>query len=260
MIELKTPGELAAMRAAGQVVATALATMREAAGVGVSLLALDAVAQDVLVEHRAKSSFLDYLPSFAPTPFPAVICASVNEVIVHGIPDRTRLRDGDLVSLDFAAIVDGWHADSAISFTVGAPRAADTALIETTDLALRTAISLAVPGGRLGDLSNAITQVARGAGYGMQGDFGGHGIGRAMHEAPFVPNSGRPGRGLRLRTGMVLAIEPMLHHGGDDYAVGEDGWALHTTDRRRAAHAEHSVAITDDGPVVLTELQGASTL
>ncbi|SDC49575.1 type I methionyl aminopeptidase [Actinokineospora iranica] len=255
MIELKTPGELAAMRAAGQVVATALAAVRDAAAVGVRLLELDEIARDVLATHKAKSSFLDYLPGFAPTPFPAVICASVNGVIVHGIPDRTRLRDGDLVSIDFGANIDGWHGDSAVSFVVGAARAADVAMISAAERALAAGIAAAVPGGRLGDIGHAVGSVVRAGGYGMQDDFGGHGVGRAMHEPPGVPNEGRPGRGLRLRPGMVLAIEPMLHAGGqDDYAVDGDGWALRTTDGSRAAHVEHTVAITEDGPRILTAL------
>lgn len=253
MIELKTPAELDAMRAAGKVVAAALAATREAAAVGVRLLDLDEVARAVLTEHGAQSSFLNYQPHFAPTPFPAVICASVNDVVVHGIPDAGRLVDGDLVSIDFGANIDGWHGDAAVSFVVGEADPADLDLIRTTNEALQAAIRVAVPGRKLGDIAHAIGAIGRAAGYGIPEDFGGHGIGRAMHEPPSVPNDGDPGRGMTLRAGMVLAIEPMFHAGGKDtYRVAADGWALHTTDGSRAAHAEHTVAITDDGPRVLT--------
>ncbi|SER38503.1 methionine aminopeptidase, type I [Actinokineospora terrae] len=254
MIELKTAAELDAMRVAGRVVATALTRVRAAADVGVTLLELDEVAREVLAEHKAGSSFLDYLPAFAPTPYPAVLCTSVNDAIVHGIPDRTRLRDGDLLSIDFGAHVGGWHGDAAMSFVVGTPDPADLRLIETAERALAAAIEVAVPGNRLGDIGNAIGTTARGAGYGIPPDFGGHGIGRSMHESPSVPNEARPGRGLRLRAGMVLAIEPMLHAGTDPFTTDDDGWTLRTTDGRRAAHVEHTVAITDDGPRILTTL------
>ncbi|MBB5953460.1 methionyl aminopeptidase [Saccharothrix tamanrassetensis] len=253
MIELKTPGELDAMRVAGLVVADALAAVRARARIGVSLLELDEVAASVIRDAGASSSFLHYHPSFAPTPFPGWICASVNDVIVHGIPSAYRLRDGDLVSIDCGAHVDGWHGDSAVSFVVGTADPADLALIGTAERALAAGIAAAVPGNRIGDVSAAVGRVGRAAGYGMPSDFGGHGIGRAMHESPGVPNEGRPGRGLTLRPGMALAIEPMLHAGGRDaYYAAEDGWSLHTVDGSRAAHVEHSVAITDDGPRVLT--------
>ncbi|HVK24376.1 MAG TPA: type I methionyl aminopeptidase [Actinokineospora sp.] len=253
MVELKTPGELDAMRAAGEVVAAALAATQAAADVGVRLAELDEVARAVLADRGAKSSFLGYQPGFASTPFPAVICASVNDLIVHGIPDRTPLADGDLVSIDFGANIDGWHGDAAVSFTVGHADPADVLLIETTQAALAAAIEVAVPGNRLGDIAHAVGSIGRAAGYGIPADFGGHGIGRAMHEAPGVPNDGRPGRGMLLRPGLVLAIEPMFHAGGNDaYQVGPDGWALYTVDGSRAAHVEHSVAITEDGPRILT--------
>jgi methionyl aminopeptidase len=253
MIELKTPTELDAMRAAGAVVGAGLAAVREAAAVGIRLIDLDEVARDILTKHGAKSSFLGYVPGFASTPFPAVICASINDVIVHAIPDRSRLADGDLVSIDFGANIDGWHGDAAVSFVVGNADPADLSLIDATTQALAAAIAVAVPGGRMGDISHAVGSIGRAAGYGIPEDFGGHGIGRAMHEPPGVPNDGRPGRGLRLRAGLVLAIEPMFHAGGNDaYRVAADGWALHTTDGSRAAHMEHTIAITDDGPRILT--------
>ncbi|MFF2368424.1 type I methionyl aminopeptidase [Streptomyces sp. NPDC058122] len=253
MVELKTDTSIDEMYAAGQVVGRALTAVREAAGVGVSLLELDEVAHQVLRDAGATSPFLGYHPSFAPTPFPAVVCASVNEAIVHGIPTGYRLRDGDLVSIDFGAELGGWVGDSAISFIVGEPRAADARLVETAERALAAGIEAAVVGNRIGDIAHAIGTVCRAAGYGIPDGFGGHGIGRRMHEDPGVPNEGRPGRGMPLRHGMVLAIEPMLIGGGtDDYHAAPDGWTLRTNDGSRAAHAEHTVAITDSGPRILT--------
>lgn len=255
MVELKTNASIDAMREAGRVVARALTAVREAAGVGVSLRDLDEVARAVLREAGADSPFLGYRPQFAPTPFPAVLCTSVNDAIVHGIPTDYRLRDGDLVSADFGAKLGGWAGDAAISFTVGTPRPADTLLVETAFAALEAGIAAAVVGNRIGDIAHAIGTVCRDAGYGVPGDFGGHGIGRQMHEDPGVPNEGRPGRGMPLRHGLVLAIEPMLIGGGkDDYYADRDGWTLRTSDGSRAAHAEHTVAITDSGPRILTAL------
>ncbi|MFI1364117.1 type I methionyl aminopeptidase [Streptomyces griseochromogenes] len=256
MVELKTDTSIDAMHAAGQVVGRALTAVREAAGVGVSLLELDEVARQVLREAGASSPFLGYRPSFAPTPFPAVICASVNDAIVHGIPTPHRLRDGDLVSIDCGAILDGWAGDSAISFTVGRARPADLRLIDTAERALAAGIEAAVVGNRIGDIAHAVGRACRTAGYGIPSGFGGHGIGRRMHEDPDVPNEGRPGRGLPLRHGMVLAIEPMLIASGKDgYYEAPDGWTLRTADGSRAAHAEHTVAITEDGPRILTARQ-----
>jgi methionyl aminopeptidase len=254
MVELKTDTSIDAMHAAGQVVGRALTAVRQAADVGVSLLELDEVAREVLREAGASSPFLGYRPSFAPVPFPAVICASVNDAIVHGIPTGYRLRDGDLVSIDCGAELEGWAGDSALSFPVGRPRPADRRLIETAERALAAGIEAAVVGNRIGDIAHAVGRVCRTAGYGIPQDFGGHGIGRRMHEDPEVPNEGRPGRGLPLRPGMVLAIEPMVIAGGKDaYCTAADGWTLRTSDGSRAAHVEHTVAITESGPRVLTE-------
>ncbi|MFE2631198.1 type I methionyl aminopeptidase [Streptomyces sp. NPDC059374] len=253
MVELKTDTAIDEMRVAGQVVGRALTAVREAADVGVSLLELDEVARGVLREAGATSPFLGYRPSFAPVPFPAVICASVNDAIVHGIPDGYRLRDGDLVSIDCGAQLGGWAGDSEIRFVVGTPRPADVRLIETVERALAAGIEAAVVGNRIGDIAHAIGSVCRSAGYGVPDGFGGHGIGRRMHEDPSVPNEGRPGRGMPLRHGLVLAIEPMVTAGGrDDYHAAPDGWTLRTNDGSRAAHAEHTVAITADGPRILT--------
>ncbi|WP_424862392.1 type I methionyl aminopeptidase [Streptomyces sp. MMS24-I29] len=255
MVKLKTDTSIQAMRESGRVAARLLTDVREAAAVGVSLRELDEVARGVLREAGAGSPFLNYRPHFAPTPFPAVICASVNDAIVHGIPTDQRLRDGDLVSIDAGATLDGWASDSAISFTVGRARSEDTRLIDTAFAALDAGIAAAVVGNRIGDIAHAIGTVCRKAGYGIPEGFGGHGVGRSMHEDPAVPNEGRPGRGMPLRHGMVLAIEPMLIGGGvDTFREDRDGWTLRTTDGSRAAHAEHTVAITEDGPRILTAL------
>jgi len=243
------------MRPAGRVVATALQAMRKHAAVGVSLLELDEVAREVLAEHGATSPFLGYQPSFAHSPFPGVICASVNDVALHGIPGPYRLADGDLVSLDFGATLNGWTGDSAISFTVGTARHADVKLIETAERALAAGIAAAVPGGRLGDISAAIGAQARAGDYGLHTDFGGHGVGHTMHESPSVANDGRPGRGLKLAAGLVIAIEPWFIAGGHDtYRIDADGWTLRSGDGSRAAHVEHTVAITAGGPQILTTL------
>jgi methionyl aminopeptidase len=211
------------------------------------------VARSVLAEHGASSPFLGYQPSFAHSPFPAVICASVNDAALHGIPGRYKLADGDLVSIDFGATLHGWTGDSAISFAVGTPRPADLRLIDSVERALAAGIAKAVPGGRLGDVSAAIGAVARAAGYGLHTDFGGHGVGRTMHESPSVPNEAKPGRGMKLEPGLVIAIEPWFMAGGEDsYYVDRDGWTLRSGDGSRAAHAEHTVAVTASGPLILT--------
>ncbi|MFE2011866.1 type I methionyl aminopeptidase [Streptomyces sp. NPDC059491] len=255
MVEIKTNESLDAMREAGRVVARALAAAREAAAPGVALAELDRAAREVLAEAGAGSPFLGYHPEWAPVPFPAVVCLSVNDAIVHGIPGSDRLADGDLVSVDCGATLDGWVGDAAVSFTVGRARPEDTRLIATAERALEAGIAAAVVGNRIGDIAHAVGRVCREAGYGIPDGFGGHGIGRTMHEDPGVPNEGRPGRGMRLRHGMTLAIEPMLIGGGTDghYTAG-DGWTIRTLDGSRASHAEHTVAITDAGPRVLTAL------
>ncbi|MFD7336828.1 type I methionyl aminopeptidase [Streptomyces violascens] len=253
MVKIKSDTQMDAMREAGRVVGQALAAAREAADVGVSLTELDAAAREILFKAGATSPFLDYHPEFAPVPFPATACISVNDAIVHGIPDGYRLRDGDLVSVDFGAVLDGWAGDSAISFTVGRARPEDVRLVETAFRALDAGIAAAVVGNRIGDIAHAIGKVCRGAGYGIPDGFGGHGIGRHMHEDPAVPNEGRAGRGMVLRHGMVLAIEPMLiADGSDAYYPAADGWTLRSLSGARAAHAEHTVAVTDAGPRILT--------
>jgi methionyl aminopeptidase len=253
VVEYKTPGEIDAMYAAGQVVARILTAVRTQAAPGVRLSELDATARDVLAEVRASSPFLGYQPAFADSPFPAVICASVNDAALHDIPGRYRLKDGDLLSVDCGATLDGWAADAAISVQVGHQHPADRRLIATTTQALQAGIAAAVPGGRIGDISAAIGSVGRAARYGVCRDFGGHGIGHSMHEDPHIPNIGRPGRGLRLVPGLVIAIEPWFLAGGTDaYTIDSNGWTVRSTDGSHAAHVEHTIAITDEGPIVLT--------
>ncbi|WP_030610117.1 type I methionyl aminopeptidase [Streptomyces sclerotialus] len=254
MVEIKTDTALDAMRPAGRVVADILAATRAAATPGTRLSELDEVARAILREAGATSPFLHYRPSFAPTPFPATICTSVNDAIVHGIPSSYRLRDGDLLSIDCGAVVDGWASDAAITVAVGTPRPEDQRLMDTTRRALEAGIAAAVVGARIGDISHAIGSIGRAAGYGISADFGGHGVGRHMHEDPSVPNEGRPGRGFVLRHGLVLALEPMfLSGGGDAYYTANDGWTLLTADGSRAAHFEHTIAVTHDGPRILTQ-------
>lgn len=254
MVEIKTSGEVEAIRAAGKVVADALASVRAHAAAGMRLTELDEVARSVLASAGATSPFLGYKPSFAPVPFPAVICASLNDAALHGIPSRRRLAAGDLVSIDCGAILDGWVADAAISFTVGPPSQQDERLMAVTSAALRAGIAAAVAGARIGDISAAIGEVGRAAGYGLNTDFGGHGVGRSMHESPSVPNEGPPGRGLRLSPGLVVAIEPwFMAGGGDKYQIDDDGWTIRSADGSRAAHFEHTIAVTPGGPVVLTK-------
>ncbi|HEY6309398.1 MAG TPA: type I methionyl aminopeptidase [Streptosporangiaceae bacterium] len=253
MVEFKTPGEIQAMRASGRVVAQILATVRAQAKAGTRLVELDEAARLVLADASATSPFLGYRPSFAPVPFPAVICTSVNDAALHGIPGRYRLTDGDLLSVDCGAVLDGWAADAAISFTIGPPQPADTRLIAATEAALEAGIVAAVPGARIGDISAAIGAAGRAGGYGICTDFGGHGVGRAMHEDPHIPNSGPPGRGRKLTPGLVIAIEPWFLAGGkDSYYIDDDGWTIRSGDGSRAAHAEHTVAVTEDGPQILT--------
>ena len=253
MVEIKTPGEIQAMRASGRVVARILGTARAQAKAGMRLTELDEAARAVLAEAGATSPFLGYRPSFASVPYPAAICTSVNDAALHGIPDHYRLTDGDLVSVDCGAVLDGWAADAAISFTIGQPRPADARLIATTEAALRAGIAAAAPGARIGDISAVIGAAGRAGGYGICTDFGGHGVGRAMHEDPHIPNEGRRGRGHRLAPGLVIAIEPWFLAGGEDsYYIDDDGWTIRSGDGSHAAHAEHTVAITADGPEILT--------
>ncbi|PRX43961.1 methionyl aminopeptidase [Prauserella shujinwangii] len=252
-IEVKTPGELEAMREAGLVVAGALTAVADAARPGVSTAELDEVAEQTIRDAGAVPSFKGYHG------FPASICASVNEQIVHGIPSgELKLGEGDLISVDCGAILHGWHGDSAVTLEIGAVADTDHALSEATKAAMWAGVRAVVAGARLTDISYAIQTAAEraaaeaGVEYGMVAEYGGHGIGRQMHMDPFLPNVGKPGRGPRLRTGMALAIEPMLTTGTGETVELEDGWTVVTADGSRSAHWEHTVAVTDSGPWVLT--------
>jgi methionyl aminopeptidase len=252
MIELRTPAEIAQMRKAGEFVASVLTATASAAAVGVNLLALDRLAHDMIRRRTAESCYIDYHPSFGASPFGKVLCTSVNDAALHGLPLDYSLRDGDLLSLDFAASVDGWVADSAITLIVGTPRDEDLRLIEVTSAALDAGIAAATVGNRIGDISVAIGDVARAAGLTINTDFGGHGVGRQMHGDPHIPNDGRAGRGLHLKPGLVFAIEPWFMQGTNRLFTDTDGWTLRSADGSRAAHFEHTVAITEADPVVLT--------
>lgn len=252
MIELRTPAQIEQMRPAGRFVADVLTRLLEVADVGVDLLDLDAEAHRMIKERGAESCYLDYHPSFGAMPFGHVLCTSVNEAVLHGLPHRYSLQDGDLLSLDFAASVDGWVSDSAVSLVVGTPRDEDLALIETAERALEAGIAAAQVGNRLGDVSHAIGSVARSAGLGVNLQFGGHGVGRTMHGDPHVANDGMPGRGFPLKPGLVIAIEPWFLHTTDEIYIDSDGWTIKSVDASRGAHAEHTVAVTEDGPLVLT--------
>jgi methionyl aminopeptidase len=252
-IEVKSRGELEAMRVSGALVARTLAAVTALARPGVSTAELDALAEQIIREAGAVPSFLGYHG------YPASICASVNDQIVHGIPAVGQvLADGDLVSVDCGAIVDGWHGDAAVTIAVGAVSATDLALSAACEQALHAGIAAVRPGGRLSDISHAVQsaceQAARrdDAEYGIVAEYGGHGIGTAMHMDPFLPNFGEPGQGPRLVPGMALAIEPMLTAGDPETRELADGWTVVTADGARAVHWEHSVAVTEDGPWVLT--------
>lgn len=252
MIELRTPAEIEQMKAAGSFVASVLEATRDAAAVGVNLLELDALAHDMIRRAGAESCYIDYHPSFGGSPFGKVICTSVNDAVLHGLPHDYRLQDGDMLTLDFAAIVDGWASDSALTVIVGSPRDEDLKLIETTERALDAGIAAAVVGNRVGDISSAIGDVAHAARLKVNLDFGGHGVGRIMHGDPHIPNDGRAGRGLVLRPGLVFAVEPWFLHTTDKIYTDADGWTLRSKDGSRGAHAEHTIAVTESGPVVLT--------
>lgn len=252
MVELKSPAEIARMRVAGEFVADVLAELRTRARVGVNLLDLEAYVRERIRERGAVSCYWDYTPSFGRGPFRNTVCLSVNDAVLHGLPFDYALRDGDVLSIDLAVGVDGWVADSAITVIVGTAAAEDRKLVRATEEALAAAIAVALPGNRIGDLSAAIEEVARSYGFPVNTEFGGHGLGRTMHEDPQVPNAGRAGRGYRLRPGLTLAIEPWFARTTDRIYTDADGWTIRSADGSRTAHSEHTVAITADGPQVLT--------
>jgi methionyl aminopeptidase len=254
-IEIKTPEQIKMMREAGLVVARTLRVLAAAVRPGVTTAELDAIAEAEIRGAGATPSFKGYHG------YPATICTSVNEEIVHGIPSpRRSLADGDIISIDCGAIVGGWHGDAALTVGVGTISAADAALLEACETALWHGLALACAGRRLGDISHAVqTSVDRSGRYGLVKEYTGHGIGSAMHMDPPVPNYGRAGRGPRLRPGMALAIEPMVMLGGAETVLLDDDWTVVTADGSRAAHFEHTVAITPDGPWVLTAEDGGES-
>jgi methionyl aminopeptidase len=245
----KSPSELEKMRRSGRILAETIDLVLEAVAPGRTTADLDRVAEEATRARGAVPSFLGYKG------FTATICASVNDEIVHGIPSPRRvLSEGDLLSLDFGAVWEGFHSDAAVTVFVGgqAPTEEAARLVKTTEAALYAAIDAVQPGARLSDIGHAIESVARPAGFGIVREYGGHGIGRALHEDPFIPNWGAGGRGPDMRPGLVIAIEPMLNLGEDGTRVLEDGWTVVTADGSLSAHFEHTVAVTEEGPEVLT--------
>ncbi len=249
--EVKTRSELGYMAEAGLVVSSTLELLSQAAVPGTTLAELDRLARAEIARHKAISSFLGYKPGALP-PYPAVLCASLNDIVVHGIPDETVLREGDILSLDFGVMVKGFHADAARTVGVGRISPERARLIETTRRALDVGIAMVSPAHRVGDIGHAIQGFVEAAGYSVVRDFVGHGIGRRMHEEPQVPNYGAPNRLPRLRNGIVLALEPMVNAGSWEVEVLADGWSVRTKDRSDSAHFEDTVALTEEGPKVLT--------
>jgi methionyl aminopeptidase len=253
VIQRHSPARIEEMRAVGAFVGSVLSALESVAKPGVSLVELDALAHDMIRQAGATSCYIDYHPSFGGSPFGKVLCTSVNDAALHGLPYDYDLQSGDLLSLDFAVNLGGWVADSAVSLIVGTPATAeDQRLIDVCEEALGAGIAAAVPGNRLGDISHAIGAVAKAHGFEVNTDFGGHGVGRTMHENPSIPNDGMPGQGPKLHPGMVFAIEPWLMHTTSEIFTDADGWTLRSIDGSRAAHVEHTVVVTKDGPLVLT--------
>jgi methionyl aminopeptidase len=246
MIVRKSTAEIETIAAAGTILAGCLSMLAAAAEPGVTTKALDEMAEGYIRQHGGTPTFKGYRG------FPKSICASPNDMVVHGIPGNYRLRSGDILSIDVGVTHDGFIADAAVTLPIGRVSAQATRLMETTRAALEAGIEHCRPGGRLGDISHAVQEVAEGAGYSVVRSLVGHGVGRQMHEDPQIPNFGEAGRGPRLETGMVFAIEPMVNVGGHEVFVAPDGWSIHTADGSLSAHFEHTVAVTDDGPRVLT--------
>ena len=252
MIELKSPAEIERMHVTGQFIAEVLDELSARAAVGVNLLDLEHHARQMIEERGAVSCYWDYSPSFGRGPFRNVTCLAVNDAVLHGLPKSYVLEDGDVLTMDIAVLIDGWAADSAMTVVVGTPREEDLRLVKATEVALAAAIEVAQVGNRIGDISAAIGEVCTQLGYTPNLEFGGHGIGRTMHEAPHVTNNGRRRHGMKLEPGLTIAIEPWLAATTDQIIYDEDGWTLRSADGSRTAHSEHTVAITEDGPLVLT--------
>ena len=264
MIPRHRPSTVEEMKPVGAFVAQVLRTLEAASQPGVSLLELDSLAHTMINEAGAISCYLDYHPSFGASPFGKVLCTSVNDAALHGLPHAYDLEAGDLLSLDFAVNLNGWVADSALTLIVGGAdhdsdqrrldqHRLDQRLIDTCEQALAAGIAQARVGNRLGDISAAIGAVSKAAGYRVNTDFGGHGVGRTMHEDPSIPNDDSPGTGPKLKAGMVFAIEPWLMQSTKEIYTDSDGWTLRSVDGSRSAHVEHTVAITENGPLVLTK-------
>jgi methionyl aminopeptidase len=253
VIEILPPSKIPLARETGALVAEILETVRDRATVGTNLLEIDEWSKDIILGAGATSCYVDYAPSFGRGPFGHYICTSVNDAVLHGLPHDYNLADGDLLTLDLAVILGGVASDSAISFVVGENEPAESlAMIDATERALAAGIAAARPGNKIGDISHAIGTVLREAGYPINVQFGGHGIGSTMHQDPHVSNTGRPGRGYGLRPGLMLALEPWVMADTDELVTDPDGWTLRSTTGCRTAHSEHTVVITDSGAEIMT--------
>lgn len=252
MIHVKTPAEIARMQRAGRFVADMLDELRSLVRVGVNLLEIEHRCRELIEEGGGVSCYWDYAPPFGSGPFRNVVCLSLNDAVLHGLPHDVDLGDGDVLTLDLAVSLDGWVGDRAITVIAGTPREQDLRLVRATEEALAAGIDAARVGNRVGDVSHAIAEVAAAHGYEPNVEFGGHGVGRTMHEGPSIPNAGQPGRGPRLRAGLTFAIEPWFAASTRDIVYDPDGWTIRSADGSRTAHSEHTIAVTDDGPLVLT--------
>ncbi len=256
MIEILNPAQLASARDTGSLVAHILQTLKSRSTVGTNLMEIDRWAQTMTIEAGAKSCYVDYAPSFGRGPFGHYICTAVNDAVLHGLPTDYALADGDLLTLDLAVSLGGVAADAAISFIVGETRDPESvAMISATERALSAGIAAARPGARIGDISHAIGTVLSEAGYRINTDFGGHGIGTTMHQDPHIANTGRRGRGYKLRPGLLLALEPWVMADTAELVTDSDGWTLRSVTGCRTAHSEHTIAITADGAEILTLAQ-----
>jgi len=254
MIEILNAAELVRARDAGALVADILQALKRRSAPGANLLDIDRWAKEMIMDAGAQSCYVDYAPSFGRGPFGHYICTAVNDAVLHGMPHDYRLVDGDLLTLDLAVTLRGISADAAISFVVGDSRPGESvAMIDVTERALAAGIAVARPGARIGDLSHAIGSVLSDAGYAINMEFGGHGIGSTMHQDPHIANDGRPGRGYTLRPGLLLALEPWVMADTDELVTDADGWTLRSATGCRTAHSEHTIAITDDGAEILTQ-------
>jgi len=253
MIEILTPTQVEQARPSGRFVGGTLHELRNRVRPGTNLLEIDEWTRQLIAAGGAESCYVDYAPSFGRGPFGKVICTSVNDAVLHGLPHDYELAEGDLLTLDLAVSLNGWVADAAISFIVGdAGDWADQQMIDATEVALTAGIAVARPGGHIGDISAAVGTVLTAAGFAVNGEFGGHGVGSTMHQDPHIANSGTPGKGYRLRPGMLLAIEPWVMRGTNRLVKDADGWTLRSANGGRTAHSEHTIAITDAGPEILT--------